>query len=96
MVKLDDGLCQQATTTFFETEHTVWGDEMKRKSAKKGRGGQGVSNSPINAMMMDGYSLCTITVGGVGCWKTRIPFYLKGMIYYACLLYLVRDANRLL
>lgn len=42
MVKLDDGLCQQATTTFFETEHTVWGDEMKRKSAKKGCGGQGV------------------------------------------------------
>ncbi|KAI7887091.1 hypothetical protein K492DRAFT_139681 [Lichtheimia hyalospora FSU 10163] len=29
MIKLDDGLCQQATTTFFETEHTVWGDEMK-------------------------------------------------------------------
>lgn len=40
MIKLDDGLCQQATTTYFETEHTVWGDEMKGKSAKK-KGGKG-------------------------------------------------------
>lgn len=40
MIKLDDGLCQQATTTYFETEYTVWGDEMKGKSAKKKGGGR--------------------------------------------------------
>lgn len=70
MIKLDDGLCQQATTTYFETEHTVWGDEMKGKSAKK-KGGEGAwrYSSLINNHDY-GYSLCTITMGRIGCWKT--------------------------